>query len=244
MARKLALFLKNRIAWKSLFKIPLAVLAAAWLGLTGPNPATIIFFIVVFTVIYFREPPFRRFIFKTSFWLLVLLIFIVFGLGPLPQIAFWPLLILFGLAFWILDGLINFSFKNRLFFYSLFNDLIVLLGAALFFRFFLRFPFLTSLAWFIFLILVLNEFCRVWEIFRPRRTLVVNAVIALAGLEIGVLTVFLPLGFINAAALLTLFVIFSREAVLNHFRGELSLSYLFRQFTFFVLAVIIVFLVK
>lgn len=242
MAKKLALFLKDRIAWKSLFKILLAVAAPAWLGLKELNWLTGIFFIFAFSAVYFLEPPFRRRIFKTSFWLLALSGLAVFGFISLNQIVFWCLLILFSAVFWLLDSLINFSFKNHLFFYSLLNNLILLAGAALFFRFFLKFPFLVSLVWFVFLILVLNEFCRVWDIFRPKKTLTVNTVVALAGLEIGVLTAFLPLGFINAAAFLTLFVIFSREAVLVHFKGELNLGYLFRQFTVFILAAILIFL--
>lgn len=243
MGKKLALFLKSRIPWLLLFKIIFIGAAFSYLGFKKLNWWSGIFFVLVFAVVYLLEPTFRRRIFKTSFWLLAGLAFLTFGFLSLNSTVFWILLFLFTAVFWLLDGLINFSFKNHLLFYSLFSNLLTLAGAFLFMRLFFKMPLLVSLGWFVFLILNLMEFYRFWDIFQPKNTLVINAATALAGLEIGVFTSFLPLPLVNAAALLTLFVIFSRETALNYFKGDFDLKYLFRQAAVFILAAISIFLV-
>ncbi|MDP2705855.1 MAG: hypothetical protein Q8O49_01465, partial [bacterium] len=135
-------------------------------------------------------------------------------------------------------------FNDHFLVYNLFHSsfLLAVFGIFFYFRFF--FSFWLFLGLFLAIFLLLEEFFVFNGIGWPKRRLAAEGALTLAAIQIGWLTSFLPIGFINSAAFLVLFLGLSRDAVLAHFQGYFSISYLFRQLTFFVILSLFIFLIS
>lgn len=256
MVKKLKFLLINQTEWKLLFKAFLLTLTLFLVELFGFSWWAILVFFLFLIGIYFTQLSERHLI-RVSFWLLPLLIlFSLHSLSILPSCSLslvpCPLsliayLLYFSLTFIVL-GLGNFFFTHRHTIYSLLNTILILLTSLLLFssKFQVtsfKFNFL-YLAFFLIIIFIFKEVLHFFEVSWAKRSLIVSLAVSLVGLELAWLITFLPLGFINAAAFLTLFFILIRESIVSHFRGTLNLPFIMRQLTFFVLLTLIIFAVS
>lgn len=246
MVKRLISFSKNRIPWPLAFKIAAAAIVLSFLYFSAFSWLAISVFWGFFGYVYFAE-SFRRRSFRFSYWLLVLLTFIFIKIGldyfwtPVLALSFF---LIFLVLFFVILGLIDFVFGNQFLIYNLFHSsfFLAVFGIFFYFRFFSSFWLFLGL--FLTTLLLLEEFFVFNGIGWPKRRLAAEGVLALAAVQIAWLTSFLPIGFINSAAFLVLFLGLSRDAILAHFQGHFSIFYLFRQLTFFVILSLFIFLIS
>jgi hypothetical protein len=228
-------------------------LAFGLLAWTGFSFWPVLIFIVATSAVYFSESPERKAL-RSSFWLLA-----VFGLlgaaiplgfsgAPFHGLISVFMMVVFGiLAFgWL--GLVSSSFNDRLLVHNLLN---AALAAFFFVLAFYLTPSLESesafalIAWFlaVFLgtLLLLTESLSFEVSLRGRGLKLTTWSFALILAEVSVLASFLPAGFLDAAAFLTLFYILGRDAILSHFRGFLSFSLIFTELTIFAVVLGLIF---
>jgi len=255
MVKRLKFLLTNQTEWKLLFKAFLLTLTIFLVGLFGFSWWAIFIFFLVLIGIYFTQ-LLERHLLRVSFWLLPLLIlFSLHSLSILPSCStsiLCPLSLItyflyFSLTFIVL-GIGSFFFTHRHTIYSLLNTILILLTSLLLFssKFQVtsfKFNFL-YLVFFLIIIFIFKEVLHFFEVSWSKRIFIVSLAVSLVGLELAWLITFLPLGFINAAAFLTLFFILIRESIVSHFRGTLNLPFIMRQLTFFVLLTLIIFAVS
>lgn len=246
MVKRLISFLKNRIPWPLAFKITGAAIVLSFLYFSAFSWLAIFVFWGFFGYVYFAE-SFRRRSFRFSYWLLVLLAFILIKIGldyfwtPILALAFFLVFLAF---FFVILGLIDFIFGNQFFVYNLFHSSFFLAVFGIFFYFRFSSSFWLLLSLFLAVLLFLEEFFVFNGIDWPKRRLAAEGVLALVAVQIAWLASFLPIGFINCAAFLVLFLGLSRDAVLAHFQGYFSIFYLFRQLTFFIILSLFIFLIS
>jgi hypothetical protein len=229
-----------------------AALALGLLSWFGPSFWPILIFVGASSIVYFSELPDRK-VLRSSFWLLFALGFLGgVSLNSPDSAIHGPAAVFLALVFGLLVfgwlGLVNSLFGNRSFAYNLLNAAI----AALFFvlAFYLVpnfgedavFP---VILWFF--SVFLGSFLLI------RESLLFEASIRGSGLrlaawsfafiltEVASLVIFLPLGFLNAAALLTLFYILGRDVFLAGFKGLLGFSAVFRELTIFAVILGLIF---
>ncbi len=99
------------------------------------------------------------------------------------------------------------------------------------------------LAFFIVSVTLVREGLRTEPEWFARRGRLVAWAAGLVLAETAVLTVFLPLGFLNAAAVLTLVFIVLRDVVSAHFGGRLKTGLVFREITVLAVFLVIIFAV-
>ncbi|KKM67479.1 hypothetical protein LCGC14_1470700, partial [marine sediment metagenome] len=90
------------------------------------------------------------------------------------------------------------------------------------------------------LYLLFRELGLFFNIPRRKRTLM-GVLMVLIALELSWFVLLLPLGILNATAFIVLALVLIRDVLLTHAGGKLSTVYLFRQFTFLTLFMIIIF---
>jgi len=246
MAKKLIFSLKNRIPWPLAFKIAGAALVLSWLWFSDFSWLAGAAFWLFFAVVYLME-SFRRRALRSSYWLLVILAFFLIKIG---LAAFWTPLLSFALLlvflslFFVILGMMDFVFNDQFLTYNLFNSSFFLAVFSIFFHFQPTLSLKAVLALIIFSFLLLQEFFGFNGVLWPKRRLLASSALALASSQIAWLAAFLPIGFINAAAFLTLFLSLARDASLAYFQGHFSIFYLFRQLTFFVVLSLFIFLIS
>jgi len=76
---------------------------------------------------------------------------------------------------------------------------------------------------------------------RGKRLVFAAFILSLLSVELSWVVMFLPLGFINAAAFLALFFLLVRDGIVIHFQGYLSLPFVFKQLTFFIVLAVLIF---
>jgi len=245
--------LKNSTAIKCGGKAVAVSLAFGLLAWVGFAFWPILIFVTAVLAVYFSESPERK-VLRSSFWLLA-----IFGLlGAIIPLGFSGtpfhgsisvfMMVIFGILTFGWLGLANSSFNDRLLAHNLLN---AALAAFFFVLAFYLMPspesesVLVLLAWFlaIFLgaLLLLTESLSFEVSLRGRGLKLTTWSFALILAEISVLASFLPAGFLDAAAFLTLFYILGRDAVLSHFRGFLSFSLVFTELTIFAVVLGLIF---
>ncbi|MFH0712456.1 MAG: hypothetical protein V2A55_01180 [Candidatus Jorgensenbacteria bacterium] len=238
-ARVLKFLSTEKTLWKLLLKTFLGSLAVFLVYNSGFNPFLVIVAALVFAVIYFREIEEKAF-FRTSFWLLPILALAASGvMGSVGPIA------VFAALFFVLLGLINLFFKERFLVYGIFNA--AFLVALLLFFFYLVGPgsfWILGAVSLVTVFLVLKEAFNFLGPLSGRRAVIFAGVLAFLGLELSYILQFLPLGFINAAVYLTLFLVLGRETVVSSVKGSLNFSQTMKQITLFVVLSIVVFAVS
>ncbi|KKU91503.1 MAG: hypothetical protein UY23_C0001G0109 [Candidatus Jorgensenbacteria bacterium GW2011_GWA1_48_11] len=238
MAKKFQSFLKDRTAWRLLSKTVFATLILFWAWRTNFGFWPTAIFITVLLYDYFSLPEERKFL-RASFWLLPLAAYLGLAFVNLP--VFGPLtLFLFALLFFLVLGLAALFFQDRFVFYNVLNTgLLIMILMPIFY---LIRP--TTLFGWLLAVFALTFF--IWrECFRffglPGRRLSIAAfVLAFLAAELAVGLMFLPIGFMNAAAFLVLILLLTRDGIATYFKGVLNLSFLFRQLTFFVFFAILI----
>lgn len=242
MVKKLTSFLTGQITLRLLFKAVLAGLFLFWVLASGFGWFPLIAFFGVVFIIYVLESATAKSI-KASFWLLP--IFTVVGsyfllkLFPsvfptAPIVAF-----VFAFIFFIILGLQNFLFKNRLLIYGILNALIFLiLSLVVFSQNILIF---WSAVLFLAVYFVFKESLGFFGVVSTKHSSFISAAVAFLGLVIGFFLSFLPLNFIGLAAFLTLFLLLVRDSFLVYSQGFLDLNFVFRELTFFILISFVIF---
>ncbi len=243
MVKLLKSFSISPTALRLLFKAGLltAVLGGAYF--LGFSFWPLFVFFLVLLAVYLKEPLERRLV-GTSFFILAF--FSVLGLAMFRSFGFNSSFLLlaafflfFGLFFIIL-GLIHFVFENRFAVYGIFNTILLLLVFLVVQRLELN-DFLKYFLIFSAIMLIFRETFLYFGILLGSRVWFVSAVAGFLAVELYLLVVFLPLGFINAAAFLALFFLLIRDSLAVHFQGFLNLAFIFRQLTFFVFLTTIIF---
>lgn len=244
MARKLVSLLTNRIAWRLALETAIFAGLLSWSAKTEPIGVAGLFFVAFFLYLYMKEQPERRRT-RILFWFFGLLS--VFGVHELvvqfPE-QNWIGWVIGGLSlyFFFLIGVTSFFIKKREFVYLLLNTFAIFLvstwafgagGEDLYF-----FPALFLLCG---ITLLIRDALGFFDAGGRRRAWILSAVFGLVVIELGFFLRFLPLGFLNSSAFVTLTLFLLRDAVLAHFRGKLDLPVLFRELVFFVGIAIVIF---
>lgn len=238
MAKKFQSFLRDRTAWRLLFKAAFATLILFWAWRTDFGFWPTVIFVAVLLYDYFSLPEERKFL-RVSFWLLPLSAYLGLAFVGLP--FFGPLtLFLFAFLFFLVLGLANLFFSERFVFYNVLNTGLLIMILMPFFylarpgNLFLWLPAVFALAFFVW-----RECFRFFSL-PGRKTSIAAFVLAFLVSEFAFGLMFLPIGFMNAAAFLVLVMILTRDSILTYSKGVLNLSFLFRQLTFFVFFAILI----
>lgn len=244
MVKKLVSLLTNRIAWRLTFEAVLFGLLLRWIAFEGPYGLAGLLYFLFFFYIYIKEQPERKRT-RILFWFFGLLS--VFGVRELmfrfPENS-WISLVILGLSvyFFFLIGVTSFFFKKREFAYPLLNTFVLFLVSAWAFGVGGGETYLAP-AFFLLsgVTLLIRDALGFFDAGGRRRAWVLSSLLGALAVEISFFLRFLPLGFLNAAAFLTLALFLSRDALLAHFRGRMDLPLLFRELTFFVGLSIVIF---
>lgn len=242
MVKKLNFLFQNQIGWRLFLKTILASFALLGAFLLDFNFFPLLTAFLIFGGIYFREPPEKKAV-KTSFWLLALAAFygfyLLYTFSANVSLMIFVFLLIFALIFFVLLGLINFFIPKRFAVYGILNTVIFLL---IFLEFFYKQTTIArSVTIFIVVTLLFREAFGFFGVFLRGKVWAASLVLGLLALQMYWLVSFLPLGFINAAAFLTLFFLLLRDTMLVHFQGFLSLPFVFRELTFFILLSLVIF---
>ncbi|PIR07335.1 hypothetical protein COY65_01030 [Candidatus Jorgensenbacteria bacterium CG_4_10_14_0_8_um_filter_39_13] len=245
MVKQLKLLLINPTVWKLTFKVLIGLLVIYLSQLLNFSWLAGFIFFISWLLIYFSFSSEKQWLFS-SFWLTGFYTFWGFKIIlNFPVRISTSLLIYFaaGLIFFLLFGLMNLYFKNRLSAYSFFQDFLLMVIFLIFFHS-LSLPWLFPLGFVLFfsLFFLFKEVFSFAGLNFYRRHAVISLLLALGTVEVAWLVGFLPLGFINGAIFLTLFSFICRDTALTHFKGGLTLSFVFIQISLFLLLSLIIFI--
>lgn len=245
--------LKDSIEFRCGVKALGASAALGFLILVGTSFWPVVIFLLALGAIYFSETAERKSL-RISFWLLVLAG--IFGAGVASLSAglvfsavFWFLILAFGMLIFLILGIVNSVFRHR---FVIFNVLNTALAACFFMLVFYFRPdfgggsIFSFVVWFIILFWVAGLFIKEVLTFgdplsRGRNLRLLTWVFSLLVVELVALVAFLPLGFINAAAFLTLLYILGRDVILARLRGLLKLPLVLRELAIFAVLSIVIF---
>jgi len=248
MAKKLLSRLTNQIEWKSLLRGFLLFLSLLVLKVAGFTVLPLLLFFIVAFVVYISEPPERKTLFSSYTILILSSIFVLMEL-PFVFRVWMGVAVMYGLVFFSIFSFINFRFKNRSFAHgaiqtvSAFSFLLALnlvvsfsaqeLGSLLF-----------LLIAFFGLFFLLRESLLFSEGFVGKRGVLISGSITFLCVELLWMVQFLPLGPINTAALVSIFLSLVRDLVITNERGTANFSFILRQITIFAIATLVFFAVS
>jgi hypothetical protein len=229
-----------------LYKTGIWAAALALLGFLGLHWFSLTVFIFVSLGIFFSLPSG-----KGNFWVTYWIFSFSSGAllllqtsTTLPILGYsWVSFLVFFLSvtlFFFILKLIDYSFANQFLSFSFINT-----GVLIFFFLSilsLASPFSLSgagLVLFLGLTLMFREILLLSDVSGKRST-ILSMVIGFLGIELSWVVLSLPLGLLNGTAFLTLFFVVSRELLVNHFKGNLTTDFIFRQITFLVLFSVII----
>jgi hypothetical protein len=200
--------------------------------------ALAIFVISVFWL-YFSQLSERKRL-RSSFIILFLMAFLILRLEEVNFGIFLGETIFLSLLFYLLLGLDTFIFKNP-------KATYLFLNTGLFLIIFLFFCGLGGLNYFwginfllFFIIFFLSKECFLRNsIHQP---LFFSLVITFLTLELFWVINLLPIGFVNSAIFLTIFVFLARDFILAYFSGQLNRRFIISQFLIFSFLGIIIFI--
>jgi hypothetical protein len=244
MIKELTSRLIDRIAWRLVFKTAAILLALFLARSFGFGFWGLFVFAGVVLAIYLSDMPERRLI-RFSYWLLSLSalrgLYYLNLLGP-EKVKNYDLAAFAVMAamFFAVLGISHLLFHNPPLVYGMFNT-------ALFFLIFLVYQSLPATA-FSFLLLFLAVAILSTEVLEflgfaaKRRAIILGGAIGCLTLEIYWLLGFLPLGFINIAIFMALFMLLVRNILYAFVRGSLDRRYVLTEATLFLILTIAVFL--
>ena len=194
-----------------------------------------ILFFLTTAIFLYSKPIFNTFYFWASF-----LILLVMALNSPPSFL---MAAFYAFLFYIILGLKNLVFINRanwhqalhlLLFYEMF---LLFWGAGDETTFLLRLAgiFVTSM-------LLIREFFKVAAVDFPKRRVIASWILALLFAETVWAISWLPIGFLNSAALALLAVFTLINLTLSHFKGTLNKKAVLSAITFFILFALAIFI--
>ncbi len=253
MVQKLLSYLPKETRWRLLYKSLGAVLALGFAYLLGFSFFGCLVYFAALAMIYRSERSGRQAI-RVSFWLLgVLALLGLYAIAALPLLFLTTAMKLlaalgFGALLYLLLGNLNYVVAERSLWYRLLHSVILFFTFVEFFYFApLRdsesfFPLFFWLLGIFFVTTLLSEEAFSFLGASVSRSLRLTAVsFGLLASEVSVLAFFLPLGFLNAGAFLAVVFILLRDALLMHFEGTLSFSFILKELTFFAVFASILF---
>lgn len=241
-AHELKSLLTEKTLWRLLFKSVLAVFSLSLVYGFGFHPVAVLAGIIVFAAMYLRETG-ERSLLKYSFLLLPLL-FIFTAAFITPEGAWAAVLVFISfLLFFAVFGLANLFFRERFLVYGVLNTAL-LVSFFLFFFYLARGPenfWLLGPALFITTFFLLKEVLIFFGFSGKRRLALHAGALSLISLEFFHISQFLPLGFINAAAYIAIFLVLAKDLVVSSINGTLNFSFMMKQITLFLVLTIVVF---
>ncbi len=197
--------------------------------------------------IYFSQLP-ERGQFKTSFLILVLTAISALFFFASNFYLVILICLAFGFLFYLLLGVTDLIFKNRQAVYLFFNTCLFLAVFLLFFGADKSKHFLLINALLFLVIFLLFKECFDFlrsvnhnSLFIIHNSLFIALVFSFLGLELFWAINLLPIGFINSAILLALFVFLTRDFTLIYFSGRLNRRFFVNHLLIFVILVIFIF---
>ncbi len=248
MVKKLTLLLTAaQRRWKLPYKAVLWTLSLGAVVWSGFHFLWLLVFVFVSIGAYVTESR-ERAMLRTSYWFLVALSPLLLWLQAssfIPLIASPGVRVFvvaaLGVLFWAMLNLMRFAFSDRLFAYNLVNTaILVVLFLTTFHMVQPYYMGVIGIGLFAAITLLFKELYGFFGI-TQKKSWVISVVIGLIALELAWFVLLLPLGILNTAAFLVLFLVLVRDILLSHLRGDLSTAFVFRQFTFLVLLTIIIF---
>jgi len=209
--------------------------------------ASAAFFLLILVLYLFQLP--ERHYFRISYLILSLASFLAlrFFEGNFYPAAFASFA--FGFLSYLIFGLVNLIFENRKSVYLFLNTCLLLAVSLIVFaadksKYFFIINVLLFLA-----VFLLFEGCFNFLRSAGRNSLLafhnsrfVSFVFAFLGLELFWTISLLPIGFINSAVLLTLFLFLTRDFTLSYFSGLLNRRFLINNFFVFIFLAVFVFI--
>ncbi len=243
MVKKFISPLINRTTWRLLEKTLLGVAALYLAYLASFSFFAVFGFLCILLYVYLTAGAARR-DFRFSFWLLQVVFLLALASFSLPGL----LLTIYGLILLALVGLMGTVFSNRLFVYGLASIAVALsFFAVLFSRSpsFSQNSFWSEFWWLLFTFGVVywlfKEYWQTFASWESRKMRLYGMSLGVLSAELAAIVVFLPLGFLNAAAFLSLLFLVSRDTVMAHEKGFLNPSFVFREITLFIVISSIIF---
>lgn len=243
MGKRFKSLLTNRTTWRLLSKAALGTLVLSLASLADLTFFAVFGFLCVLLYVYLTAGVERR-TFRFSFWLLQIVFLLTLSSFPLSAVV----IVLYGVLLLSLLALMAGAFPNRFFAYGLVS---VAVAFSFFSVFFLQAPsfsgnsFWSELVWLILGFIagygLFREYWKTVTGWQSRKMRLYGMSLGLMAVEISAVLVFLPLGFLNAAAFMSLLFLISRDTVLAHERGFLNPSFVFREITLFIVISSIIF---
>jgi len=253
MVKKLVSSLIRKTGWKLPGKAALGALAVGFLIWAGVSFWPVFIFACAMLAIYLSEPPERRSL-RSSFWLLSILS--ILGVAAVSALSGYFLINLmsvllalsFGVSLFLIFGLTNLFFKDKIVTYNFLNAAV---SASFFLMAFYIMPdpsnngVFNLVLWFLAVFIgsrVIVKEALVFNGLPENKSLrVITWSFSLIVAEIAIFAAVLPLGFVDAAAFITLLSIMGRDVILARFSGSLNRSLVFREVTIFVLILSLIF---
>lgn len=243
MVKRFISSLINRTTWRLLEKTLLGVAALYLVYLASFSFFAVFGFLCVLLYVYLTAGAARR-DFRFSFWLLQIVFLLALASFSLPSL----LLLVYGLILFALLGLMGAVFSNKFFAYGLTS---IAVAFSFFAVLFSRTPsfsensFWSEFWWLFFAFAVVywlfKEYWQTFASWESRKMRLYGMTLGVLSAELATIVVFLPLGFLNAAAFMSLLLLISRDTVLAHVRGFLNSSFVFREITLFIVISSIIF---
>jgi len=206
------------------------------------------FVFLAVTIYFYFQPLFEAKKFIYSFGIMIIYALIVAGFlsnNNFGDLAAWALAIVFGIAFFMLLGVKNFSFLRRDINFNVLASAFYFLISAVFFI-----ADKTASADFIFYFIVscaafygiLKEFIdfSYFEFPKTKKNLIV-AGSAFLIMELISVVALLPIGFLNSSALMLLFIFISEDFIAHHLKGNLNRQMILNNVTILIVAMIFIF---
>ncbi len=243
MVKKFISSLINRTKWKLLEKTLLAVAALALTFFLSFSFFAVLGFLFILLFVYLSEGGGRR-DFRFSFWLTQVVFLLALSSLPLP----WLVLAVYAALSFVILGLMGNAFSNKFFVYGIAS---LVLAFSFFAVLFSRAPsfsadsFWSQFFWMLFDFLVVyflfREYWKTFGGWQSRKMRLFGMSLGVLSAELSAVLVFLPLGFLNAAAFMALLLLVSRDSLMAHENGFMNASFVFREITLFVVIATVIF---
>ena len=204
-----------------------------------------VFLFVSLALFFYLQPliNFRKLLFSFLVFLTLFLFFVFQQTAPLSHPIF-SIMVVFGLsaAFYLILGIKNLIFVDRRSFYFLLNNLLLFLIFLFFFSAESHFSLLNYFLFFAAVFLITGEFLRFLIAGQSsQQRLLFSAFFAFLALQFVWVITFLPVGFLNSAALALFFVFVLGDFVIHHLSGTLNRFLILRDITILIVITILVF---
>ncbi len=224
-----------------IFSVLLALINTYW-------PLLAIIFILIAFYFYLR-PSLNTAQFFSSFLAPLVISLLIITYLPIAN-SYWLIIfaVFFGFLFYFILGIKNLIFVNRQNIYHILNSFLFLTIFILFFNtdksvFFVFKYLLTGLGIFFlfreFLMLGFREF-----IGFPKSLNLISTVFAFLSLQIIWVVSLLPIGFLNAAALVLMIILVLKDFTFHHLSGTINRRIVLRNTTIFLVLSVIIFAVS